>query len=221
MTSEIRPRKPIITPKPKRLLELFAGTGSVGNVAKTLGYDVVSLDIDPKRRCTITSDIMLWDYKQYPPHHFHTIWGSPPCTYYSILAKAAQGIRKKFGHPYDIESKRQESDLIVARLLEIIDYFQPLYYIIENPYTGCLKSRPVIAGRPYYVADYCRYGYNYKKSTAFWSNKDLHLDRCNRLCGKMVGNKHVDQIGHFGTHKQTIDQRYSIPPALCYELLTQ
>ncbi len=29
----------------KLLLELFSGTGSVGNVAQQLGYDIVSLDL--------------------------------------------------------------------------------------------------------------------------------------------------------------------------------
>lgn len=213
--------RPLIVPKPKRLLELFAGTKSIGKVAETLGYEVVSLDIDTSRRCTITADIMDWDYKVYPPHYFHTVWASPPCTYYSTLANAAQGVCRKAGRPYDLEERRKESDLIVARVLEIIKYYDPLYYIIENPYTGTLKSRSVVAGIPYFVADYCRYGYNYKKSTAFWTNKTLCLDRCNGICGRMKGTRHLDQIGNFGSQRQTQDQRYSIPPDLCYQLLTQ
>ena len=42
------------------MLELFAGTGSVGNVAKGLGYDVISLDRDMD--ADIQVDIMKWDY---------------------------------------------------------------------------------------------------------------------------------------------------------------
>lgn len=43
-----------------KLLELFSGTGSVGTVAKELGYDVVSLDL---KNAYINCDILKWDYK--------------------------------------------------------------------------------------------------------------------------------------------------------------
>ena len=51
-----------------RLLELFSGTGSVGNVAKDIGFEVVSFDRDMK--ATHQCDMMLLDYKQYPSKHF-------------------------------------------------------------------------------------------------------------------------------------------------------
>ena len=41
-----------------KLLELFSGTGSVGKVARDLGYDVVSLDL---KNADINMDIMNWD----------------------------------------------------------------------------------------------------------------------------------------------------------------
>ena len=46
------------------MLELFSGTGSVGQVAKELGYDVVSLDRDLEAHIQI--DIMDWDYTDLP-----------------------------------------------------------------------------------------------------------------------------------------------------------
>ena len=72
-----------------KLLELFSGTGSVGTVAKDMGFEVVSLDL---KNADINCDIMKWDYKQYPVKHFHMIWASPPCTEYS-KAKTT-GVRK-------------------------------------------------------------------------------------------------------------------------------
>ena len=107
------------------LLELFSGTGSVGTIARSLGFNVISLDL---KNADINCDILEWDYKQFDRNHFQFIWASPPCTEYS-KAKTA-GIR-------NIEY----ANSIVLKTLEIIDYFGFPYFVIENPQTGLLKSQ--------------------------------------------------------------------------------
>ena len=57
-----------------KLLELFSGTGSVGKVAKTLGWEVVSLDL---KNADINEDILKWDYEKYEPNYFDFVWASP------------------------------------------------------------------------------------------------------------------------------------------------
>ena len=44
-----------------KLLELFSGTHSVGNIAKQLGYEVISLDL---KKADININILTWDYKK-------------------------------------------------------------------------------------------------------------------------------------------------------------
>ena len=63
------------------LLELFSGTGSVGLIAKSLGFNVISLD---SKNADINCDMLEWDYKQLDRNHFQFIWSSPPCAEYSI-----------------------------------------------------------------------------------------------------------------------------------------
>jgi hypothetical protein len=46
-----------------KLLELSSRTGSVGTVAKDMGWDVVSLDL---KGADINCDILQWKYKKYP-----------------------------------------------------------------------------------------------------------------------------------------------------------
>ena len=158
-----------------RVLELFSGTGSVGDVCKRLGCEVVSLDRDME--ADIRTDIMDWDYRSYPPGSFDVIWSSPPCTECS-RAKTI-GVRKL-----------DEANSIVRRTLEIIDYLQPTYWMMENPQSGLLKDQSVVLGRPYNDLDYCKYGMPYRKRTRLWNNAEALTPRplCKKDCGHMVGN---------------------------------
>jgi hypothetical protein len=114
-----------------RLLELFAGTGSVGKAFQEYGWEVVGLDIT--RGHAIQSDVLHWDYTIFPRNHFDCIHASPPCTQYSICRTSAKTPRDLVG-----------ADALVQRTLDIIEYFQPKVFIIENPI-----HRPNEAPAPY------------------------------------------------------------------------
>ena len=140
-----------------RLLELFSGTKSVGRAFAAHGFEVMSIDNVAALTPDICCDIMTWDYTIFPVGHFDVVWASPPCTQYSIA-------RPKAKTPRDLEG----ADALVQRALDIIEYFQPRAWYLENPASGLLKTRRVIHGIPNVTVSYCRYGASYQKNTTLW-----------------------------------------------------
>jgi len=154
------------------VLELFSGTGSVGKVCDKLGWDAVSVDMILKADHQV--DIMDFDYKQYDKDYFGIVWASPPCTNYSKLQDCWIGrIRKGQKYTKEIqEEEMKEGDKLVLRTLEIIDYFKPDYWFIENPASSKMKDRIFMKDLNNYVVDYCMYSdWGYRKRTRIWTNK--------------------------------------------------
>jgi hypothetical protein len=203
-----------------RVLELFAGTQSFTKTVERLYPDAecVTVDILPKFNPTYLANLATWNYKVLgDPGHFDIIWCSPPCTEYS---------KAKTRGPRDLEA----ADQLVRRCAEIIQYFQPRAWIIENVGTGLLPGRmPTLwpeAGTPGY-ADYCAYGAPYRKRTVFWSNADLSgLRLCGGagVCESMVENRHRGSVGNARIRYNaaginSVWQKNAIPPLLCEALL--
>jgi len=140
---------------------LFSGTGSVGQTLSHMCFKVVSLDKNPNRKADLPFDILEWDYKDFGVGYFAVIAASPPCEEYS----AAKTVAAK---------NLEMAERIVAKTLEIIDFFQPEVWWIENPRSGLLKNREVVKGLSYVDLDYCQFcDWGYRKETRFWCSPEL------------------------------------------------
>jgi site-specific DNA-cytosine methylase len=180
-----------------RVLELFSGTGSVGKICKSKGYEVVSLDL---KGADINCDILNWDYKKYPIGHFDIIWASPPCDTFSALRRTWIGRKLKCHKGEVCTSELLQKDIdeigvpILRKTEEIIDYFKPKLWFIENPKTGRMKE---YIDKPFYDVDYCKYSdWGYKKPTRIWTNKVGFIPKiCTNDCEHIENGKHKVNFG--------------------------
>ena len=197
-----------------RSLVLFKGTGSLDRSLEAAGFQVDSLDIDPKCNATWTSDILQWeDWRDMAPDTYDFVWASPPCTEYSVARTTAKT-------PRNLEL----ADSIVARTLEIIAHLTPKCFLIENPQTGLLKTRNVIAGLPFRDVTHCVYSdglnHRYRKAKRLWGVLQTFepRDTCtpSSPCQFRVGGKHPVTAQRFGGSQQvfSLNKLYSMPKAL-------
>jgi len=201
-----------------RCLELFSGTGSVRKVLEELGHTVISLDL---KGADINCNILDWDYTIYQPNYFEYIHASPPCDTFSICRKSWIG-RKLKAHGDAIITPeillQDQVDIglpILNKTREIINYFNPTYYTIENPQSGDMKK--YITDLDYTDVDYCKYGFPYRKRTRIWNNFGFRGIACNKDCNFINGNRHSLSIGHskdYGAQHFSLREKYRIPNTL-------
>ncbi|AYR04617.1 putative cytosine DNA methyltransferase [Chrysochromulina parva virophage Moe] len=207
-----------------RVLELFKGTGSITNYLKETNpdYEVISLDILKKYNPTITSDILTWDYKIYPQYHFDIIWASPECKIFSSLQHT--NIGRKWESMEDLNNARKTNWCFPLKVLEIIEYFKPKVYFIENPYYSAMKDIEQMKLIKSFRFDYCAFGYKYKKPTRIWSNLELKEKLCSCEGHDFrLGISNSKNFNKKNTQKDktTLNERYSIPQDLLNYLFNE
>lgn len=151
-----------------KVLELFAGSRSIGKVAEQFGWEVFSVDINDFEGIDYVTDILDFDYT-HVPFVPDIIWASPPCTTFSVAS---------IGHHWD-KDRNPKTDKainginIVKKTLEIIEHYTwhntELYYFIENP-RGMLRKMDFMPNDFRQTVTYCQYGDTRMKPTDIWTN---------------------------------------------------
>ena len=203
-----------------KVLELFAGSRSIGKVADELGYEVFSVDINNFDGIDLVKDIEFLTKKDIPfiPD---VIWASPPCTTYSI---AAIGHHRNMGKPKtDFAAK---SDRLVLNTLRLIKEYDCKYFI-ENP-RGYLRKMDFMLGIPKTTVWYCTYGDTRAKPTDIWCNHIYSLFNVNgwksrAICFNGNTNCHHQSAprgSRTGTQGMKNNyERSKVPYDLCKEIL--
>ena len=171
-----KPPKPTIvaamSEKRLKILILCSGTKSVERaMTRRFGTKIktTSVDIEEKYQPDIHIDINNWNYVEaFPVEYFDVVWASPDCSQYSKAHSVG-------------ERNMQKADELALKCLEIIQYFKPKIWVIENS-DGELKNRSFMQPWEEFrkTCSYCCYGFPYRKNTNIWTNVSVELRRCTK-----------------------------------------
>ncbi len=152
------------------VLDLFAGLKGWSEPFAQRGHDVITLDNDPKFNCDITVDILEWDYKSIPTPDI--ILASPPCEKFSTM-----GFQYGWFDQFYIDGRwktlpiTEEAELaleLVNKAVEIIRYYGPRWFVIENPKALLRKTEAIPEEWGPTTVWYCHYGEKRAKPTDLW-----------------------------------------------------
>lgn len=156
-----------------KVLELFAGTRSIGKAFEERGHEVFSVEwnkdfenidwyVDIGK---ITAEDIIKKFG-YPD----VIWASPDYSTFSIAAISHHRIKNKVSGNLDPVSEYAKfCDEVDKHVIDLIKQLNPKYYFIENP-RGGMRKMEWIKDLPRYTVTYCQYGDTRMKPTDIWTN---------------------------------------------------
>ena len=200
------------------VLELFAGSRSIGKVGDKLGMNVFSVDWEKYEDIDLCIDVAKLK-KEDIPFVPDFVWASPDCTTYSIAAISTHrnNTEPKSEYAKKCDTTNQHFISLIKEWLEINP---DMVFFIENP-RGMLRKMPWMQEFKRHTIWYCQYGDERAKPTDIWTNSDKWIPKpvChngNKECHHAPaprGSKTGTQ-GRKGSY-----ERSKIPEQLCYEVL--
>lgn len=164
--------------KQLNVVDLFAGTGSIGNAFRRRGHNVFSVEWDKKFEnidlyadiLTVTASDIIEKFGKPD-----VIWASPDYSTFSIAAISHHRRKNpETGNLDPVSDYAKFCDKVDQHVLDLIRELNPKYYFIENP-RGGMRKMTWMQGLPRYTVTYCQYGDNRMKPTDIWTN---HPDPC-------------------------------------------
>ena len=202
-----------------KVLELFAGSRSIGKVCDSMGIESFASDVVDFDGIDYVVDIMEFDPKQVPfvPD---VIWASPPCTTFSVAS-----IGKYWNKDGTPKHEKAEHGLeILKRTMLIIEHFKyhnpNLVWYIENP-RGMMRKMKMWDHIEHvrHTVTYCQYGDTRMKPTDIWTND---FDWTPRPACKNGDPCHTPAPRGSRTGTQGLKGNYErsiIPNELCKEII--
>lgn len=205
-----------------RILEVFCGNKSMSNIFEKFGYEAYTIDIEERFNPSECIDVLDFNYNKFTRSYFGHLHFSPPCRYMSQNQQTwynrykGRGTNKYLFTREIHNEKLKESDKLLYKIKEIINYFDKATFTIENPYHNkfnCIKNRNIL-DYDYTLCDYCMYDYPLKKPSIFYNNFGLKLKVCDK------SHKHT-HWGDFSGGGGNPYDRYRIPEKLCLDIYNQ
>lgn len=142
-------------------IDLCSGLGGFSRAFKDAGWEVVTVDINPKFNPTVIADLTSIDWRQFKKdyignRHF-VLLASPPCERFSVAC-----------HTWPREGIKKAMEIIGA-CFEAVAILKPDYWVIENP-----KGRARwFLGSPNATIRLSDFGAPWRKFTDLWGNVEL------------------------------------------------
>ena len=155
-----------------KVLELFAGTRSIGKAFERKNHEVYSIEWDKNFEDIdwhedigkITAQDIIERFGKPD-----VIWASPDCTSYSLAAISHHRVKEADGNLRPVTEYAKFCDKVNTHVIELIKELAPTYFFIENPRGGLCNMR-FMKDIPKYLVTYCQYGYPYMKPTHIFTN---------------------------------------------------